>query len=779
MVKILQSKINLNLFLLLFCIVFSQVVFAQEKKPKVALVLSGGGAKGIAHIRTLQVLDSLHIVPDLIVGNSMGSIVGGLYAMGYSGDSIASLTKNANWEKLLGGRVSLNKVGAEEKSEYNRYLIELDFKNGNINTGLYLLNDQNLREFIAFLAVPSYEIEQFDDLPIPFRAVATDIINGEEVILDQGSLAMAMRASMSIPGVFSPVRHQNMLLVDGGLLNNFPADIAKNLGADIIIGSDVGDDPKTIESLNSISALLFQGTMMNSNKKRPANRELCDILIDHSPYLTHTTSDFFKANAIYEEGKMATNQQNDALVALSNRLKKFKQRKHELPVTKTEFVFDTIVYQDISKSNLALVKARTAMRPNKKYTIQDIEDGLGRAMGTTIFKDIEFTRLRDDGQFGLILKGVEKSKHQIKGSLHFDGYRGAGLIANYTGRNIIGQASRSLITVDFAKQPKARVQYQKNFGSDRDWWWRTEVFGQLLEQKIFLEGKNVDEVKLNYFEFDNQINRNLSSLKSYVGFGAKHKYIQLKPTIDPEVKNNILSLEKYSFSTYEVYAHFKYSNLNDVLYPTKGSQIHAVLSRALSNNIQVSYIDPNIIKPDVPSNNYTKLSLGFEERVSLKPTLTGIISLNSGFLFEDPTQDDDFLFSTFGYGAKYFLGGNIIDPRSDNYTFSGLTESELAVSQFLKLGLGLQIKSVRNVFFIPHLEMASVGYGKFDDFISNVFSAKGRWENYEDPSFLASVGAMVSYKSILGPVNFDISWVNSTNKLRFFIGIGFPLNRSN
>lgn len=116
MVKILQSKKIRNLLLLIFCITCSQLTFAQEKKPKVALVLSGGGAKGIAHIRTLQVLDSLNIVPDLIVGNSMGSIVGGLYAMGYSGDSIANLTKNANWEKLLGGKVSLNKVGAEEKS---------------------------------------------------------------------------------------------------------------------------------------------------------------------------------------------------------------------------------------------------------------------------------------------------------------------------------------------------------------------------------------------------------------------------------------------------------------------------------------------------------------------------------------------------------------------------------------------------------------------------------------------------------------------------------------
>ncbi len=206
---------------------YQKTVFSQEKKPKVALILSGGGAKGIAHIRTLQALDSLHIVPDLIVGTSMGSIVGGLYAMGYSGDSIASLTKNVKWEKLLGGDVSLKNVGAEEKSEYNKYLIELELKKGKITTGAYLINDQNLREFIALVSIPSYEIELFDNLPIPFRAVTTDIINGKEVILDRGSLALAMRASMSIPGVFSPIRYKNTLLVDGGLLNNFPADIAK------------------------------------------------------------------------------------------------------------------------------------------------------------------------------------------------------------------------------------------------------------------------------------------------------------------------------------------------------------------------------------------------------------------------------------------------------------------------------------------------------------------------------------------------------------------------
>src|SRR5690606_27874702 len=125
--------------------------------------------------------------------------------------------------------------------------------------------------------------------------VATDIVRGQEMILDKGSLALAMRASMSIPGVFQAVSYEETLLVDGGLLNNFPVDVAKNLGADIIIGSDVGNEPFTKEKLQSLSTLMSQTTMLNSNIKRPENRALCDILIDHSGKLSYSTADFNKA----------------------------------------------------------------------------------------------------------------------------------------------------------------------------------------------------------------------------------------------------------------------------------------------------------------------------------------------------------------------------------------------------------------------------------------------------------------------------------------------------
>ena len=241
--------------LIIFGSFYSQEISAQEEKPKVALVLSGGGAKGIAHIPLLQALDSLGIVPDIIIGTSMGSIVGGFYAVGYSGDSIAVMANNANWSELLGGDVNLVDVGMEEKSEFKRHLVDFDIIEGKPKVNAGFLKDQKLREFISSYTYPVFKIQDFDQLPIPFRAMTTDIVNGKEVFLDKGSIGYAMRASMSIPGVFEPVPYENTLLVDGGVLNNFPVDRAREMGYDIVIGSDVGGGMQ--KKINSVRSLLY------------------------------------------------------------------------------------------------------------------------------------------------------------------------------------------------------------------------------------------------------------------------------------------------------------------------------------------------------------------------------------------------------------------------------------------------------------------------------------------------------------------------------------------
>jgi len=765
--------------LLCFFLALSLQVFAQDKKPKVVLVLSGGGAKGLAHIPALQALDSLGIVPDLIVGNSMGSVVGGLYALGYSGDSIANITKEVNWDQLMGGHVSLQNVSVEEKAEFKRYLVELDWVEGNIKLGSFLLNDQNLREFISTLTFPGYNITDFDTLPIPYRAIATDIVNGKEVVLGSGSLAFAMRASMSIPGVFSAIPYEETLLVDGGILNNFPVDVAKQMGADIIIGSDVGGGMVGKEKLDNISSLLFQAGMLSSNLKDPVNRALCDILIDHTKYITHSTSDFQKGEQIYKEGKLAVAENLSALVALSETLKKYNQNTVQLPEMENKIVLDTIVYNNISKANLALVKARTNIKTNTVYTRQEIVDGINRAMGTTIFRQITFQPFISNNKLGIQLNGYERSKHEVKGSLHYDDYHGVGIILNYTGRNIIGEASRTLVTLDVAPQPRFRVQHQKNFGIDRDWWWRTEAFGQRLKQEVFIGGEKADDIKNRYFEFDNQVNRNINSLKSYAGLGLKYQNTNLKPTIDPDLNENLFGLKNYNYNSIQMNLHYVYNTLNEVLFPTEGASLNTHVGRSLYNNIDVEFADANIPTEKGSTSHYTKFGLSYEKRLPMNNTLTAIFGASGNFIVLDEQNENDVSFIDYGIGGKYFLGGNQLDPRSESFIFPGLNENELTVTQFMMLNLGLQYNLKSKLFVIPHVDLSTVGFKDFDNYISNAFTANGQWEDSNDPSFLFSSGITLGYHSILGPINFDLSWVNGANKFRASIGIGFSFNRSN
>lgn len=750
-----------------------------EKKPKVALVLSGGGAKGIAHLPTLQLLDSLGIVPDLIVGNSMGSILGALYATGYSGDSIVSIVKQAHWDKLMGGGVSLRDVGVEEKTEFNRYMLELDWGKGNVEIGNALLNDQNLREFITLLTFPVYDVDDFDDLPIPFRAIATDIVNGKEVLLDKGSLALAMRASMSIPGVFRPVYYKETLLVDGGILNNFPTDVAKKMGADIIIGSDVGAPNLTKENLEKLQSLIFQTTMLTSNIKRPENRALADILIDHGANLTYSTGDFKAAIAIYEQGKKATKQKKDTLTELALLLKSYEQRKVILPSINHEFSFDAVHYSGVSDANLALVEARTALNTNTPYQIQDIIDGVNRAMGTMIFKQMSYDFESDDQMKILHINALERSTHRIKGALHYDGYNGVGIIANYTAKNFIGNASRFVITADIAEQPKLRIQYQKNFGSARNWWWRTELYGHQLKQKIFLNGNYVDNIKNRYHAFDNQVNFNLSGLKSYVGLGLKYHNTHIKPDIDRNLGDDTFQLSKYDNYDIEFYAQYNYNTMNSVLFATDGELLKGFLGRSLNGGLKVKITGDETYNLDESTNGFTRFGIDYEKRILISKRLTTVIGGSGHFFLEDSKKDNDAILSQLTLNSKYFLGGQIESPRHDYYTFAGLKEQELGASQFLKLNIALQYNAVNNIYITPHFNMASVGFSDFKDYVKDALSPHGKWSESAEPSILISVGSTFSYNSILGPVNFDVSWINNIDKIRFFIGIGFHLARSN
>jgi NTE family protein len=771
---------KLKYFILaIFLSIFCQQLSAQEEKPKVALVLSGGGAKGIAHIPLLQTLDSLGIVPDMIIGTSMGGVVGGFYAVGYSGDTISKIALTANWSELLGGDISLDDVSPEEKSEFKRHLVDFDLIKGKPKVNSGLLKDQKLREFISSYTYPVFSVRDFDKLPIPYRAMTTDIVNGKEVLLDEGSLSLAMRATMSIPAVFQPIPYKNTLLVDGGVMNNFPVDVAKEMGFDIIIGSDVGGGLQEKEKLTSITAQLFQAAMLTSNLKVPVNRANCDILVDHMPHLTYSTGDFTKAKEIYSEGKIGTNLQLNALVELATKLKNYKQRGHKLPEVKDEIVLDTIIYKDISEANLDLIKAKTNIHIGEKYSSKEIIAGIDRAMGTNLFNQITFDGDIVEGKKKLELTGYERSKNIVKGSLHFDSYRGVGLMVNYTGRNIVGKSSRLLLTIDIAEQPRFRVQYQKQFGPDKTWWWRSEVLGEFLEQKFYFLGEVAENMRSQYFQFDNQFNKNLKSRHSYAGIGISLDQNQIKPKLNPDINENIFVLKKYTFTNFEIDAHYVYNKMDKVFFPSKGTYLRAGVARSFFHKAEVLFSNEDFEDAEGSTNGFTRALFDFEHRWALTNKFTAILSANAAFIFEDKLESGDLSFSDYGYAAHYSLGGTVTSPRKGTYIFSGLHEDEVFVTQMMRLNFAVQINPFSKFYFSPHVNLATVGFGGFEEYIENAFSPAGDWSIGVEPSRIVSAGVNFAYHSFLGPLNFDISYVNDVNKVRVFFSVGMLFNRSN
>ena len=249
-----------------------------EHRPRIGVVLSGGGAKGMAHIGVLKVLERAGIPVDIVTGTSIGSIVGGLYATGYSAAQIDSIVRVQNWPNLLADRTELRQQSLDSRKKLNTYLLTKQFALGKRNmSDMGLLRGRNISRLFEQLV--GRDSIDFNTLPIPFACVATDILDNTEYDFHSGRLAQAMRASMAIPAAFSPVRLGDHVLVDGGLRNNYPADLAREMGADIIIGVSVQGEGKTADDLGSTGSIIGQIVDVNCKNKYDDNWAMTDVKI--------------------------------------------------------------------------------------------------------------------------------------------------------------------------------------------------------------------------------------------------------------------------------------------------------------------------------------------------------------------------------------------------------------------------------------------------------------------------------------------------------------------
>ncbi len=293
----------------------------QTARPRIGLVLSGGGARGLAHVGVLKALERMQVPIDVIAGTSMGAIVGGLYASGIRADELERELLAVRWDEVFTNRVARQQLSQRRKEEDFEIapLIELGWRDGELRAPRSAVSSRGLESLLRRYTLPVRDIQRFDRLPIPFRAVATDMESGAAVVLDQGDLALALRSSMSVPGVFSPIELGGRVLGDGGLVNNLPVDVARALGADVLIVVNIGTPPGGRETLGSAVGLTAQ--MITLLTEQNVQRSLAtlgpaDILI--SPELgSLSAGDFAEAAAFFALGEAGAWGRSDRLAALA------------------------------------------------------------------------------------------------------------------------------------------------------------------------------------------------------------------------------------------------------------------------------------------------------------------------------------------------------------------------------------------------------------------------------------------------------------------------------
>ena len=446
--KTTAMLLSVSAVILSLCIVFPKPSFGEETtRPKIGLVLGGGGAKGAAHIGVLKVLEEQKIPVDYIAGTSMGAIVAALYASGLSAGELEKVITSIDWKDVFSGDPDRRDIDYRRKVEDYQHLSRLSvgIKDGKVATPKGLIKDQKVNVLFETLMLHTSDIDDFDKLPIPYRAVAADLETGEMVVLKGGRLADAARASMSVPGAFPPVELNGRLLIDGGIVRNLPVDIVREMGADIIICVDVDKPMATRDELGGSLSILNQmiDIMMKKNV-----REQVKTLGPQDVYMNPDlgklgSADFDKAAEISRLGEKAARAKIDSLKRYSVSEKEyaaFAAKHHRDLVKEVKVAAVKIEVEGKSKISPDYVASRLSVKPGETINVEQIKEQAGIVYGTGDFERVDLqAKKRDDG-YDLIVKAKEKSwgpnylRVGVAFESDFKGTSNYNILADYTRR---------------------------------------------------------------------------------------------------------------------------------------------------------------------------------------------------------------------------------------------------------------------------------------------------------------------------------------------------------
>ncbi len=445
------------------------------ERPRTCLVLGGGGARGAAHIGVLKVLERERVPIDCIVGTSMGAVVGGLYASGYSADEIEAVLDRIDWAEVLHDKPPRNERSMRRKEDDLRLLggVEVGLSDGRIAFPQGLIQGQKLEMLLRRLLLPTWQVHDFDQLPIPFQAIATDIVSGEKVVFAQGDLALAIRASMSVPGVFAPVRYQGRLLVDGGVVDNVPIDEARRLGAQRLIVSRVGTPLMTEAQLDSPLAISHQ--MASVLMQREVLAQLAtlgpqDLLV--TPPLGDMGSQEFnrspQAVGIGEQAAQASVAEVRRFQVDAGQYAAF-QRQHRPPDYQAPLVSFVEVQRDGTRTARYL-EQRLQPQVGQPLAPEKVEQQVATAYGEGRYEQVQWRLDERDGRQGVVLAPQDKRwgpdflHFALRLSDDFDGSSNYQLISELTRTGLSDQGAELKLRIGLGEVEEAFAEYYRPFG---------------------------------------------------------------------------------------------------------------------------------------------------------------------------------------------------------------------------------------------------------------------------------------------------------------------------
>jgi NTE family protein len=718
---------------------FFQLSFGQEKvRPKVGLVLSGGGAKGLAHIGVLKTLDSLNIKVDYIAGTSMGAVVGGLYASGYSAKQLDSIFSKLDVNALLQDYTPRESKSFYEKRNDEIYALTLPFSNfklglpSGLSKGLYNFN------LISRLTKHVSDVREFNQLPIPFLCIATDLETGNQVVLEKGILAEAIIASGALPTLYNPIEINGRLLIDGGVVNNYPVEELTSRGITVIIGVDVQEGLKNRTQLNDVTAVLSQINNFSMIEKMEEKKRLTTIYINPE-VKGYSVVSFEKGTEIIQKGNDKANEYSNQIKAIA----------HHSAQNRKVIQNDSITIADITSNKLenytkAYLVGKLKIKKNTTITHLQLEKAISNINATQNFSAITYSfEKRNKGERLVLNLKENKNNTFLKFGIHYDDLYKSGVLVNYTHKKII--TKNDVVALDVVLGDNFR--YNFDYYIDNGFYWSFGVNSKLnafnrnistdFENGVVFTDLGINSINIDFTELTHQAYlQTLFAQKFSVGAGVEFKHLKIQ---SQTLQNTTPIFDNSDYLS--AFGYLKYDSFNHKYFPNKGWSFAGELKSYLySSNF---------------TEQFERFSIARAEgAIVFEPLKKCTIKSQTEIGFAIGRRSISFF--------DFVLGGYGFAPTNNFKPFFGYDFLSVAGDSYIKQALTIDYEFYKK----HHVNFA----GNFATIGNRIFEHKSQW--LERPKH---TGYAIGYgmESIVGPLEIKHSWSPETRNHFTWFSIGF------